>query len=125
MKTEPTPEARIWASLSHLSALAFGMGIALPVIGWSDQRRKSNYASFQCLQALGYQSLGFTAWALSSLLAIVVTAVVLLARLSAAAPGSGRSLEALRPGAIAGFVVLAGLSALYCFLPVQAAILSG
>ena len=71
MKTTPSTEERVWAVLSHLSAIALGMGIVLPVIGWSEQRRKSKYASFQCLQALGYQSLGYTVW-------ILVTLVVLL-----------------------------------------------
>jgi uncharacterized Tic20 family protein len=49
-----------------------GMGILLPIVGWSEQRRKSRYASFQSLQALGYQSLGFTVWVLSFLLVMIV-----------------------------------------------------
>lgn len=81
MMTPPTPEERIWAVLSHLSALAFGMGILLPVLGWSQQRGKSRYASFQCLQALGYQSLGYTIWLLTSLLVIVILFTILLANL--------------------------------------------
>ena len=81
MNSAPSPEDRIWALISHLSAVAFGMGILLPVIGWSEQRRRSNYASFQCLQALGYQSLGFTVWILSSLLIIVAILVIMIATL--------------------------------------------
>jgi len=81
MSITPTTEDRIWAVLSHLSSLAFGMGIGLPIIGWSDQRRKSNYASFQSLQALGYQSLGFTIWILSYLVIIIVASIILLAML--------------------------------------------
>src|SRR5574342_59844 len=76
MNTSPTTEERIWAVLSHLSSLAFGMGILLPILGWSEQRRKSKYASFQCLQALGYQSLGYTVWLLSYLLMSVVLIIV-------------------------------------------------
>lgn len=72
MNTSPSTEERIWAALAHFSALAFGMGILLPIIGWSEQRRKSKYASFQCLQALGYQSLGYTVWLLSVLTIMVV-----------------------------------------------------
>src|SRR4026207_2425432 len=78
MNTLPTTEERIWAVLSHLSSLAFGMGILLPIISWSDQRRKSNYSSFQSLQALGYQSLGFTIWILSYLVIIILAAILLL-----------------------------------------------
>ena len=37
MKPVPTNEDRIWAVISHLSAIAFGMGILLPIIGWSEQ----------------------------------------------------------------------------------------
>jgi uncharacterized Tic20 family protein len=90
MEQKPTTEDRVWAVLSHLSALAFGMGILLPVIGWSEQRRKSKYASFQCLQALGYQSLGFTVWFLSYLLLIVIflIAMVLLAGVSGSSGNS-------------------------------------
>src|SRR5512141_2017118 len=47
MNTTPTTEDRIWAIISHLSSLALGMGIVLPIVGWLDQRRKSNYAAFQ------------------------------------------------------------------------------
>ena len=72
MKSLPSPEERIWAVLAHLSALAFGMGILLPIIGWSEQRRKSKYASFHCLQALGYQSLGYTVWILSVMVIMIV-----------------------------------------------------
>ncbi|MDQ2692743.1 MAG: DUF4870 domain-containing protein, partial [Chloroflexota bacterium] len=91
MNSTPTTEERIWAVLSHLSALAFGMGIALPVVGWSDQRRKSNYASFQSLQALGYQSLGYTAWALFSAVLTIILGVVFLSTLDMAGDDSGIS----------------------------------
>src|SRR6266540_725044 len=76
MNTTLTTEERVWAVLSHLSALGFGMGILLPVIGWSEQRRKSKYASFQCLQALGYQSLGYTVWILSYLLVMIILIII-------------------------------------------------
>src|SRR5262245_29724001 len=78
MKPMPTTEERVWAVLAHLSALAFGMGILLPVIGWSEQRRKSNYVSFHSLQALGYQALGFTLWLLILLLLAFVLILILL-----------------------------------------------
>src|SRR5688572_33087430 len=78
MKPVPTNEDRIWAVIAHLSAIAFGMGILLPVIGWGEQRRKSKYASFQCLQALGYQSLGYTIWLLSYLVVFVLFLIILV-----------------------------------------------
>ncbi len=123
MNTSPTTEERIWAVLSHLSALAFGMGILLPIIGWSDQRRKSDYSSFQSLQALGYQSLGFTIWILSYL--IVVHRCI-------NCPGcdefSSREILAkastpfFGPGAILLFGVVFGFFAIYFLLPIIAAV---
>lgn len=72
MKITPTTDDRVWAVLSHLSALALGLGILLPIVGWSEQRYKSKYASFQCLQALGYQSLGYTVWILFYLVMLIL-----------------------------------------------------
>jgi len=122
MSITPTTEDRIWAVLSHLSSLAFGMGIVLPIIGWSDQRRKSNYASFQSLQALGYQSLGFTIWVLPYMVIIIVASMILLAMLGSR-DGSSQNMDAdLGPWIIAIFIVLLGLFALYFILPIVAAI---
>ncbi len=118
----PTTEDRVWSVLAHLSALSFGMGILLPVVGWSDQRRKSNYATFQCLQALGYQSAGFTIWALSYLVIIIAVVIVIIA-MSYQAEQAGRSLDTFSgPGAILFFVVVFGFFALYFVLPILAAI---
>jgi uncharacterized Tic20 family protein len=122
MNTSPTTEERLWAVFSHLSALAFGMGLLLPIIGWSEQRRKSKYASFQCLQALGYQSLGYTVWILSYFVAIIVLMVIFVVALSTA-----RGVRAAGD-AIAGiwmvsfFLMIFGLFALYFLIPVIAAI---
>lgn len=66
---------RVWAVIAHLSAIAMGMGILLPVVGWSESRRRSNYASFQCMQALGYQSLGYTIWILATLVILILTGI--------------------------------------------------
>ena len=118
MNTTPTTEDRIWSVLAHLSALSFGMGILLPVVGWSDQRRKSNYASFQCLQALGYQSVGFTVWALSYLVIIILSAIVLLATLE---PGQTPNTP-LSPGLIVFILIVFAGFAVYFILPIIAAI---
>ena len=122
MNAKPTTEDRIWSVLSHLSALSFGMGILLPVVGWSDQRRKSKYATFQCLQALGYQSLGFTVWALSSLLIIVVASVIFLAIPGSVNGGSQIADAALSPVVLVFFILFFGFFGLYFFLPIIAAI---
>jgi uncharacterized Tic20 family protein len=121
MNTIPTTENRIWAFLSHLSTLLLGMGILLPVIGWSDQRRKSNYASFQALQALGYQSLGFTIWILSYLVIAILIAIILLI-LTWNGEGSGVQDPALTPWFIAFSIILSGSFVLYLLLPIIAAI---
>jgi uncharacterized Tic20 family protein len=122
MKFTPTTEDRIWAVISHLSALAFGMGIALPVVGWSDQRRKSNYASFQSLQALGYQSLGFTVWALSYLVVVIVVSLIILAIGGSGSSNTENLDAALTPWMIVLVVVVFGFLGIYLALPVIAAI---
>ena len=116
----PTPEDRVWTVLAHLSALAFGMGILLPIIGWSDQRRKSSYASFQCLQALGYQSVGFTVWVLSYLVIIILGAISLLLT-SGSSRGTNPSVLQT-PGMILFLILLFGLLALYLLFPMIAAV---
>ena len=122
MNSTSTTEDRIWAVISHLSSLAFGMGILLPIIGWSDQRRKSNYASFQSLQALGYQSLGFTIWILSYLVIIIMTGIILLV-IAGLDGGRGENMNAaLGTGAIIIFIVLFGFFALYFLLPIIGAV---
>ena len=122
MNTTPTSEDRIWTVLAHLSALSFGMGILLPVVGWSDQRRKSKYASFQCLQALGYQSLGFTVWLLSYLVMIILGSIILLATLGSGQVSSENANAVLSPGLIVFLIILFGAFALYFVLPVIAAV---
>ena len=124
MINAPTTEDRIWAVLSHLSALALGMGILLPIIGWSEQRRNSKYASFQCLQALGYQSLGFTVWALFAALAVMVLSIVIMTVLGRAwNDGENPTLIMTFWISIVGvFIIVIGI---YFILPVIAAIACG
>jgi len=122
MKNLPTTEERVWAVLSHLSAIAFGMGILLPIVGWSEQRRKSKYASFQCLQALGYQSLGYTVWLLSYLLLIVVFVVIMVVSVSVTG-NSGNSLDTFMGVWTAILIIIIfGTLGLYLLLPVVATI---
>ena len=84
MKNFPSSEERVWAVLAHLSALAMGMGLILPVIGWAEQRLKSKYVAYQSLQALGYQTLGYTVWILVGLLVGVFSIFFLLFNLESA-----------------------------------------
>ena len=98
------------------------MGILLPIVSWSDRRSKSNYASFQSLQALGYQSLGYTVWILSYLVAILIALIVLVA-MSFQAERSGRNFGTfLGSGTIILFIVVFGFFAIYFLLPIIAAI---
>jgi uncharacterized Tic20 family protein len=121
MKSEPSTEERVWAVLSHLSALAFGMGILLPVIAWSEQRRKSNYAAFQSLQALGYQSIGYTFWILASLVIIIIQSVFTVRELASAYASGEDPTGFLGSVMSAHFGVMIGLIGLYLLPPVMAA----
>lgn len=122
MHNAPTTEDRIWAVISHLSSLAFGMGILLPIVGWADQRRKSDYASFQCLQALGYQSLGFTVWILAYLIVIILTVLISLVMFRLTPVNSQNTERLLVPWMIVFFIVVFGFFAIYFLLPIVAAI---
>lgn len=120
--TPPTAEERIWSVLAHLSALAFGMGILLPIIGWSEQRRKSKYVSFQCLQALGFQSLGFTVWLLTYLVILIVI-LFMIVGMSFQAENAGRPFDPMEgPLILLVYVSTFGFIALYVLLPVVASI---
>jgi uncharacterized Tic20 family protein len=122
MNISSTTEDRVWASLSHLSSLAFGMGILLPIIGWSERRRKSNYSSFQSLQALGYQSLGFTIWILFYLVVFIVVLIILVG-MSFQAETAGKNIDPFfGPGPILLFGVLFGFFAIYSLLPIIASV---
>jgi uncharacterized Tic20 family protein len=77
MKTQPTSDEKFWAVLSHVSALASGVGMVLPAFAWVDNRKKSNYAAFQSLQALGYQSLGYTLFTVVYLVLVTLMIIVL------------------------------------------------
>jgi uncharacterized Tic20 family protein len=120
--TQLSTEERIWSVLAHLSALAFGMGILLPVIGWSEQRSKSKYASFQCLQALGYQSLGFTFWLLSYLVVFVGIMIVFVV-MSFQAESAGRPFDPT-DGPILPLIYLTAIvfMGIYVLLPVVASV---
>jgi uncharacterized Tic20 family protein len=122
MNTTSTTEERLWAVISHISAIGFGMGILLPVVGWSDQRQKSRYASFQCLQALGYQSLGYTLWLLSYLLIMILSLIVFAIALGTAQGNSASAGTATAISITILMIVIVGMFGIYYLLPVIAAI---
>jgi len=124
MSTPHSSEERVWAALSHLSALAFGMGILLPIIGWSEKRGRSNYAAFQSLQALGYQSLGYTIWLLSYLVVFVVVLVVIIS-MSFQAEKTGKSFNPFTGTGMLILFVVFGFLAIYFLLPIIASIACG
>ena len=117
MKNTPSTEERVWAVVSHLSAVALGMGILLPVIGWSEQRRKSNYATFQSLQALGYQSLGYTVWVLFSGIVAIIFIIIMLPTINAAREPSAVEIWVSVYG-----LLLFGLLGGYFLFPIVAAV---
>jgi uncharacterized Tic20 family protein len=122
MNLPPTTEDRIWAVLAHLSALVTGMGLPLPIVGWAEQRRKSKYASFQCLQALGYQSLGYTVWILFTLLVMLVLVFGLIGAMGLGEQNN-QNTGMIAPGfMIVIFAVMMILIGLYFSLPIIAAV---
>lgn len=122
MNNQPSTEEQIWAAVAHLSALAMGVGILLPIVGWSEYRRKSNYTSFQSLQALGYQALGYTIWVLITLVVVVFQTLDMFTKMLVAAE-SGADIESLTEIAMGGhFTVILVLVGIYSLLPFIAAI---
>lgn len=122
MNNKPSSEERIWSVLAHLSALAMGVGLPLPIAGWSQNRRKSNYASFQSLQALGYQTLGYTIWILVMLVVGVVQTLDMITKLVVAAE-SGADFDSLLRMVTGGhFSITFVLVGVYFALPVVGAI---
>ena len=122
MNNQTSIEERIWAAVAHLSALAMGVGILFPIVGWSEHRRKSNYTSFQSLQALGYQALGYTIWVLVALVVVVFQTLDTFTKMLVEAE-SGADIESLTGMAMGGhFAVILVLIGVYSLLPFIAAV---
>jgi len=109
---------RVWAVVAHLSAIAMGMGILLPVVGWSESRRRSNYASYQCMQALGYQSLGYTIWILTTLIVLIVTSISAVASIA----NFENVEQEIMPIVFSHTALAFGLIGIYFILPIIGAI---
>lgn len=121
MNNKTPVEDRVWAVIAHLSAIAMGMGILLPVIGWSESRRKSNYTSFQSLQALGYQSLGYTIWILTTFIFLIVISLGSFAGFVNLTNAENIEAE-IMTFVFAHITITLGLIGVYFALPIIAAI---
>jgi len=118
LKTVPSNEERIWAVVAHLSALAMGMGLLLPVVGWSEQRSQSMYASIACLQALGYHSLAYAYCILVTLVIVVFTGIGAVVGIA-----NVENLQEEMMGILIGHTTLMfGLIGVYFALPIIAAV---
>jgi uncharacterized Tic20 family protein len=113
-----TSEEKFWAVLAHLSALVGGVGLIIPTYGWAENRTKSRYAAFQSLQALGYQTLGYTLWTLAYVLVLIVLFVATLPML----PKNAQDFAALNHWLSLHVLVSLGLYAIYMLFPVIAAV---
>jgi uncharacterized Tic20 family protein len=123
MEYKPTSEERIWAALSHASAILFGMGLVIPIIAWVDQRKKSKYVAYHALQALGYQTIVYTVWFLVYLLLMILG---ILAWIPISINMNAGAVDPSSSTGIAGLVIilllLFGSFLLYALLPVIAVI---
>lgn len=115
MNFKPTSEEKLWAVISHFSAFLAGMGMLMPSFVWAEQRKKSQYATFQALQAFGYQSLGYTLWTLVALVVILIFTIATLPML--------RNGESINSFVISHIVVTLVLYALYLLLPISGAVM--
>lgn len=75
---KPTSEERLWAAVAHGSILFIFLGPIVSLLVWVTQRRKSKYASFQALQALGFQTGMFWLWILFSIVLPIVFVIIVL-----------------------------------------------
>jgi uncharacterized Tic20 family protein len=118
-RAQPNSEEKFWATLGHLAAFTGGVGLMIPAYGWIENRKTSAYAAFQSLQALCYQSLGYTLWAIIYLLVLIVVTIVTLPPLmQSATTGSA----ALGPWFLTHALLIFGLYAIYLALPLIGAI---
>ena len=124
MAAQTKSEERILAVISHLSALAFGVGPFLPVILWSENRRKSGGLRFQALQAAGYQSLGYTVWALACFLLFMLWMIALFF-VAALVPNAAQNDTISMVFAVLLMVFMLGMVILYLIIPVLGAIFCG
>ena len=121
MNTTPlNTEEKFWSVLAHLSAFTGGVGLLIPIYGWIENRQKSAYACFQSLQALFYQSVGYTLWAVLYLVVLIGLSIFTL-------PGLLQNLTTgtaeIGPWLTTHALVIFGLYGLYLLVPLVGALL--
>lgn len=120
----PSSEDRFLSALAHLTALGFGNLNFVPTILWSENRKKSAALRFQVLQAFGYQTLGYTLWAIGVLLLVVLFYLGLLL-VSLIVPQATQNETVITVFSLAIVVILFGTMGLYLLIPVIGAVLCG
>jgi uncharacterized Tic20 family protein len=121
---KPTSEERVIAIISHLTALAFGAGMVLPAILWSENRKKSSYIRFQTLQALGYQSLGYTVWLLG-MFALMILFYIIMFILALIVPNAAQNQTIISVLSAVLLVMIFGWLVVYMFIALWAVISCG
>lgn len=115
---------RILSALVHLTALSFGNLSFLPVILWSENRRHSATLRFQILQALGYQVLGYTLWAIGLLFLVLLSFLGLLT-LSGLVPNLAQNESLSVAFSMFTVVLLLGAMGLFLLPPLLGVLLCG
>jgi len=119
---KPNAESRVWAALANGAGVMFGLGVIIATFGWAESRAQRPFAAYQSLQALGYQTLGYTVWLLAYMLVITVVALALVP-LATTREDSGQGVFFL--WMVFSAVLVFGMLGLYLLLPLLAALLTG
>ncbi len=115
--SQPTSDERILAAVAHASVLLAFLGPVIPAVLWTTQRRKSQYAAYHALQAMGYQTIIFWVWILlSMLLGILLMLMVVILEILSRNPSSLAETWAISEFVvfltifgIGGFFILVGI----------------
>ena len=110
---------RLFSALAHISILLGGVGPIVPAIIWVAKRRKSEYTSFQALQALGY-SIFYMFYILLVTLVLLIGFFVLVASSSNRAGAALGDLASL--WMVGLFVIAIGLIILPVLLGIAGAL---
>src|SRR5512143_3111509 len=115
-------DEKIWAALSHASAVLVFFGPVVPLILWGTQRKKSPYVAFHALQAMLYQALFFWVWMLIIPIIIVVVMVIAIAVMVTSNPRAAEQPFAILGMQLAMFGVMFGSILLYMAVGVIGAV---
>jgi uncharacterized Tic20 family protein len=118
-----TSDERTMAALAHGSVIFSFFGPIIPALIWAFQRRKSPYAAFHALQAMGYQMLTF--WVgIAAYLLFVLLITLLIVPLAALAESGSKGFE-MAPFALQGSMMffMFGFMGLYFLIGIVGAVL--